>query len=128
MNRLLAYASLEKVEIDLEFARRVLGKEIRKSRKELTVSLIQQKTAEFFKIDSSLMKARKKTAQVAQARQIAMYLSRKYTSLSLKDIGDKFGGRDHSTVIHACDLITKRIFEDFELKEKVDSISSRLLN
>jgi len=128
LNKLLAYASLEKVKIDLEFAKRILGKEMSRSRKEITVSLIQQKTAEFFKIDQNLMKARKKTAQVALARQIAMYLSRKYTSLSLKDIGEAFGGRDHSTVIHACDLITKKIYENFELKEKVEAITAKLLN
>ncbi|MCP4706754.1 MAG: chromosomal replication initiator protein DnaA [candidate division Zixibacteria bacterium] len=128
LNKLLAYSSLEKVKIDLDFTKRILGKEINRTRKEITVSLIQQKTSEFFRIDQNLMKARKKTAQVAQARQIAMYLSRKYTSLSLKDIGDAFGGRDHSTVIHACDLITKKIYENFELKEKVEAITAKLLN
>ena len=74
------------------------------------------------------MKARKKTAQVALARQIAMYLSRKFTSLSLKDIGEEFGGRDHSTVIHACELISKKIYENFELKEKVEAITAKMLN
>lgn len=128
LNKLLAYASLEKVEIDLEFAKRILGKEIKKTRKQITVSLIQQKTAEYFHIEQKLMKARKKTAQIALARQIAMYLTRKYTSLSLKDIGDAFGGRDHSTVIHACELITKKIYENFDLKEKVEAITAKLLN
>ncbi len=127
-NKLLAYASLEKVEIDLEFAKRILAKEINKTRKEITVSLIQQKTAHYFRIEQSLMKARKKTAQIALARQIAMYLSRKFTSLSLKDIGEAFGGRDHSTVIHACELITKKIFENFELKEKVEAITAKIIN
>lgn len=128
LNKLLAYASLEKVEIDLEFAKRILRKEISRTRKEITVSLIQQKTSEYFHIEQNLMKARKKTAQIAQARQIAMYLTRKYTPLSLKDIGDAFGGRDHSTVIHACDLITKKIYENYELKEKVEAITAKLLN
>ncbi len=128
LNRLMAYASLEKVEISLEFAKRVLGKEIRQTRKQLTVPYIQQKTAEYFRIDPALLKARKKTARIAQARQIAMYLCRKYTSLSLKDIGDAFGGRDHSTVIHACELISRKICDDFELKEKVEAISSKILN
>jgi len=128
LNKLLAYASLEKVDINFEFAKRILGKETNRVRKEITVSLIQQKTAHYFRIDLSLMKARKKTAQVALARQIAMYLSRKFTSLSLKDIGEEFGGRDHSTVIHACELISKKIYENFELKEKVEAITAKMLN
>ncbi len=128
LNKLIAYASLEKVEIDLEFATRTLGKEITRTRKEITVLLIQQKTAEFFHIDQKLMKAKKKTAQIALARQVAMYLTRKYTSLSLKDIGESFGGRDHSTVIHACELVAKKIYENFELKEKVEAITAKLLN
>jgi len=128
LNRLLAYASLEKVGIDLEFAQRVLGKDIFRPRKEITVAAIQKKTADFFKIEQVMMISKKKTSQVAQARQVAMFLTRKHTRLSLKSIGEAFGGRDHSTVIHACDLISKKIEEDLDLRLKVESLSSALLS
>jgi len=127
LTRLLAYASLEKATIDMSFTSRVLGKEILRPRRELTVADIQRKTAEFFKIDLGMMTAKKKTAEIALARQVAMYLTRKHTSSSLKGIGDAFGGRDHSTVIHACDLIEKKIENDFEFREKINNIASILM-
>lgn len=127
LTRLLAYASLEKAIVDMSFASRVLGKEILRPRRELTVADIQKKTAEFFKIDLCMMTAKKKTAEIALARQVAMYLTRKHTPSSLKGIGDAFGGRDHSTVIHACDLIEKKIENDFEFREKINNIASILM-
>lgn len=127
LTRLLAHASLNKTEINLESAQKILGKEILKSRKELTVPAIQKKTAENFAIDVAMMKAKKKTSQIALARQVAMFLCRKYTNLSLKSIGDAFGGRDHSTVIHACDLIAKKMADDPDLRIKINAISSVLL-
>ncbi|MCX6826703.1 MAG: chromosomal replication initiator protein DnaA [candidate division Zixibacteria bacterium] len=124
--RLLAYSSLEKSSIDLDFATRILGKEIINPRREITIQKIQKITAEFFKIELSMMTAKKKTSEVAIARQAAMYLARKYTACSLKSIGDAFGGRDHSTVIHACDLIDSRIRSDFEFGEKIKNLSALL--
>jgi len=127
LTRLLAYASLEKAAIDMTFATRVLGKEIVRPKKELTIAEIQRRTAEFFKIEPGMMTAKKKTAQVAQARQVAMFLTRKHTAFSLKGIGDAYGGRDHSTVIHACDLIEKKMEEDFEFLEKINTLTSILM-
>jgi len=127
LTRLLAYASLEKATIDLDFAVRVLGKEIVRPKNELTIKQIQKKTAEHFQIEPELMTAKKKTARVALARQVAMYLTRRMTGFSLKSIGEAFGGRDHSTVIHACDLIEKKIESDFDFREKVNTLSTSLL-
>jgi chromosomal replication initiator protein len=88
---------------------------------------IQKKTATHFNIPPEMMQAKKKTAKVALARQVAMYLSRSLTDNSLKAIGGAFGGRDHSTVIHACDLISRRIAADTTFREKIDKISASLL-
>jgi chromosomal replication initiator protein len=74
-----------------------------------------------------MMCAKKKTSRIALARQVAMYLSRSLTDNSLKSIGDAFGGRDHSTVIHACDLISKKMSVDLSLRQKIDKISADLL-
>ena len=125
--RLLAYASLEGSIIDHDFAVRVLGKEILGHKKDITTAHIQKKTAEFFHVDVEMMKAKKKTAPIAFARQVAMYLSRQHTNLSLKAIGDAFGGRDHSTVIHACDLITRKLESDIEFREKINALSATIL-
>jgi len=126
LTRLLAYASLEKSEITPDFTVRVLGQSLIKPKKEPGIKQIQKKTAEFFQVDSSSMTARKKTARIALARQVAMYLVRQHTSFSLKSIGEAFGGRDHSTVIHACEIIEAKIKDNSDLKEKVDGLSSAL--
>lgn len=127
LTRLLAYASLEKMGINLDFANRILGKDIVRPKKELTIQLIQKKTAEFFQIQLAMMMARKKTSQIALARQVAMYLARRYTSFSLKSIGEAFGGRDHSTVIHACELVESKTESNFDFREKVKNLSEILL-
>ncbi len=125
--RLLAYSSLKNESIDLELAKKVLADTFSSKKKEVTINLIQQQTAEHFHIDLQMMKAKKKTSNIALARQVAMYLSRSLTEHSLKTIGDEFGGRDHSTVIHACDLISKKMSSDPSLRDKIDKISASLL-
>lgn len=125
--RLLAYSSLKNEIVDLELAQKVLADTFSSKKKEVTINLVQQKTAEHFHIDLEMMKAKKKTSSIALARQVAMYLSRSLTEHSLKTIGDEFGGRDHSTVIHACDLISKKMSNDPSLRDKIDKISASLL-
>jgi chromosomal replication initiator protein len=127
LNRLLAYASLKKVELNLEVAKEVLSDTIASARRDVSIEAIQRKTADHFKIDAKLMVAKKKTANVALARQVAMYLARTLTDNSLKSIGGEFGGRDHSTVIHACDLVARRMSDDPGFRERIDKISAALL-
>ncbi len=125
--RLLAWASIKKVTIDLSVAQQVLSETLSAAKREITMDTIQRKTATVFNIPPEMMQAKKKTAKVALARQVAMYLSRSLTDNSLKSIGGAFGGRDHSTVIHACDLISRRIAADITFREKIDKISASLL-
>ena len=125
--RVLAYASLTTVPVNLEMTKRVLSDSIVSQKRDLSISSIQEKTAAHFKYDVSMMTAKKKTAGIALARQVAMYLSRSLTDSSLKSIGSAFGGRDHSTVIHACDLISKRMSNDATFRDKIDKISATLL-
>ncbi|MBU0984308.1 MAG: chromosomal replication initiator protein DnaA, partial [candidate division Zixibacteria bacterium] len=127
LTRVLAYASLTGVPVSLELAKKVLSDTHVSSRKDLTIEAIQKKAAEHFDLDPDLMKAKKKTASVALARQVAMYLARSLTSSSLKVIGGAFGGRDHSTVIHACDLVARRMSDDPGFRERIDKISASLL-
>ena len=125
--RLLAYASLKNEPVDLELAQKVLSDTFSSRKKEVTIDAIQKKTSEFYNIESEMMKAKKKTSNIALARQVAMYLSRSLTENSLKVIGEAFGGRDHSTVIHSCEIISKKMSQDASLREKIDRISAALL-
>jgi len=125
--RLLAYASLKKAEVDVSLARKLLSDSSAPHKKRITIGAIQKTTAEHFQIDPAMMKAKKKTSHIALARQVAMYLSRSLTDSSLKVIGGEFGGRDHSTVIHACDMISNKMAVEPSFRERIDQISASLL-
>jgi chromosomal replication initiator protein len=125
--RILAYSSLKRTPVDLELAQKVLSDSISSRKKDITIEAIQTKASEYFNIEPEMMKAKKKTSNIALARQVAMYLCRLLTSTSLQAIGNAFGGRDHSTVIHACDTISKKMSADPAFREKIDKISASLL-
>src|SRR5882762_8397686 len=94
-----------KFQVDLELAKKVLRNFIRTSSKEITIDAIQKMVCEFFDVpyDRLLHKTRKR--EIVQARQISMYLAKAFTKNSLKTIGEHFGGRDHTTVIHSCQTV-----------------------
>ncbi len=127
LTRLLAYASLKKVPVDLEMARKVLGDSFHTTHRDVTIGAIIKKASEYFGVEPAMLSAKKKTADIALARQVAMYLSRSLTDSTLKAIGNAFGGRDHSTVIYACELISKKMSADPSFREKIDDISAALL-
>ncbi|TBR19295.1 MAG: chromosomal replication initiator protein DnaA [Chitinophagaceae bacterium] len=127
---LLAQSSLNRREIDLDLAKKVLRNFVRTSSKEITIETIQKLVCEFFDVtyDKLLQKTRKR--EIVQARQITMYLSKAFTKNSLKTIGDHFGGRDHTTVIHSCQTVknlmdTENIFREnvLELQQKIQLAS-----
>jgi len=127
LTRVLAYASLRGETVNLEMSTKILADTHSGQKKEITIEAIQKKSADFFRIEAAMMTAKKKTAKIAVARQAAMYLARSLTDNSLKAIGAAFGGRDHSTVIHACDLISKRMATEPAFREKIDKLSASLL-
>ena len=107
--RVVAYAKLNNVNITLDMAKDVLKDMIIEEEKKITIELIQKKVAEYFDIRFSDMKAKKRSRIVAYPRQIAMYLARELTSFSLPEIGEQFGGRDHTTVMHAHEKIQEEL-------------------
>ena len=121
--RVIAYAELMNKEITVDLAKEVLKGMIIEGEKKIGVELIQKKVAQYFNINLLDMKARKRTKTVVYPRQVAMYLSRDLTDLSLPEIGGSFGGRDHTTVMHACDKIEKGCKSD----EKVRWIINKLV-
>ncbi|HZK19044.1 MAG TPA: chromosomal replication initiator protein DnaA [Clostridia bacterium] len=121
--RVIAYASLNETEISIDMVSEVLKDTFPPQKpKQITVSLIQEKVADFYGLKVEDLKAKKRTRSIAFPRQIAMYISRELTDLSLPKIGNRFGGRDHSTVIHAYDKIAKNLKEDDEFKDKINKL------
>lgn len=100
-NKLLAYAQLTGRAVDMEFAQVMLADSVRANARRITVDEIQKACAAHYHIEPSEMRSKRRARAVARPRQIAMYLSKKMTPRSLPEIGRIFGGRDHSTVIHA---------------------------
>ena len=121
--RVVAYSSLTNREANIELAEEAL-KDIISSKKthEITVDLIKNVVSKNYKIKLEEFNSKKRTRAIAYPRQIAMYLTRELTDLSLPKIGDEFGGRDHTTVIHACEKINTDISNNEDIKRKIDDI------
>ena len=114
--RVIAYSSLVNEDITAHLAAQALKDIIPSGRpRSITIHDIQQMVGEYFGLKIEDFKARKRTKAIAFPRQVAMYLSRELTDFSLPKIGEAFGGRDHTTVIHAHEKISKTIEEDQEL-------------
>jgi chromosomal replication initiator protein len=123
---LLAQSSLNKREIDLELAKKVLKNFIKSSNKEITIDSIQKIVCEYFDVgfEKLLQKTRKR--EIVQARQITMFLSKMFTKNSLKTIGEHFGGRDHTTVIHSCQTVKDLMDTDTLFKEHVLELQQKV--
>jgi chromosomal replication initiator protein len=127
--RVVAYSSLINQDVTTHLAAEALKDIIPSSRpKMITIQDIQQKVGEYYNLKLEDFKARKRTKAIAFPRQIAMYISRELTDFSLPKIGDAFGGRDHTTVIHAHEKITKMIKDDPDLYKVINTISEKIKN
>lgn len=124
--RLGAYYSLTGRQITCNLVNEILGKKNGRKKRELLLEDIRETVAEYFKIPEDQIMGKTKTIEVATARQIAMYISRNFTTYSLKTIGEFFGGRDHSTVIHSINKISQTLNQDSLLKFRVDEIIKKL--
>jgi chromosomal replication initiator protein len=126
LTRLGAFSSLTKSVISIDLAKEVLHNTLKGSQKEITVEGIQKTICDFYNIKLGDLKAKRRTKNIALPRQVAMYLCRKYTETSFPAIGDKFGGRDHSTVIHASKTIEKRIKDDPYMQNTIERLERNL--
>ncbi len=124
--RLQAHAALTSREIDLELAREVLRDLVKESRPHLSVEQIQRVVCEYLKIPEDLVRARTRKREIVQARQVAMFFAKQLTKHSLKTIGLHFGGRDHSTVIHAVQSVSDQIDTDPSFREMVSAVRKKL--
>ncbi len=126
MLRVIAFASLTRQEISLELVKEVLKDTLPSEDRRVSVDSIQRVVAERYNCKFSDMKSKKRTKQIAFPRQIAMYLSRELTAHSLSEIGATFGGKDHTTIIHAYEKIEELLTTDITLLAEVNSIKKQL--
>ena len=129
LNKVIAYATLSKVEITQELAEIALIHIIGPIGKpDINIDYVQKVVADYFNITQEDIKSKKRSQNIALPRQIAMYLSRKLLDMSLPKIGEQFGGKDHSTVIHGCNKITELIESDISIKNTVIEIEKLIVD
>lgn len=121
--KVIAYASLENKNISIGLAGEVLKDAFSENSKKISMETIQKKVSDYFDIKPSDMKTKKRNRQIAYPRQVAMYLARELTNMTLPEIGEHFGGRDHSTVIHACD----KVGHDLKKNQNVKNLINKLM-
>jgi chromosomal replication initiator protein len=126
LTRLRAYASLTGNEINLSMVKETLKDLLRDRQKMISIENIQKAVANLYNIKVTDLKSSKKFRIYALPRQVSMYLCRTMTKASFPEIGAKFGGKDHSTVIHAVRQIEKKINEDREIKNIIETIKNEL--
>ena len=123
---LLAQASLNRKEIDIELAKKMMKNFVKHSSREVSIDYIQKLVTEFYGLSVEQLKSKTRKREIVQARQISMYYAKSMTKASLKSIGTYFGGRDHSTVIHACQTVNDLIDTDKKFKNDVEEIGKRI--
>jgi chromosomal replication initiator protein len=126
LNRIAAYASMQNRAIDLDFVTEVLASTLRANQRRISIDEIQTRVSEHFRIRKAEMTSARRSREVARPRQVAMYLSKQLTPRSLPEIGRRFGGRDHTTVIHAVRQIEKLRAQDPELDSDIRLLTRQL--
>jgi chromosomal replication initiator protein len=126
LNRVAAYAGLVNQPVTLEFTRATLADLLRSHEKKLSIEDIQRKVAEHYRLKLSDLLCARRAREVARPRQIAIYHAKKLTPRSLPEIGRRFGGRDHTTVMHAVKRIEQLRVADRELDADVVLLTRQL--
>jgi chromosomal replication initiator protein len=126
LTSLMAYTTLNKKEPDLDLAKTVMRNFVRNVNPDVSLETIQTMVCEYFGLPVDMLRGRTRKREVVQARQISMYLAKKFTKQSLKSIGDSFGGRDHSTVIHSCQAVEDLMDTDRRFRGQLDEIQKKI--
>ncbi len=123
---LLAQSTLNKKEITLDLARKMIDKLVKNTHKELSIDYIQKVVCDYFNIPIDLVLSKTRKREIVQARQVAMYFSKSLTKSSLATIGSRIGGKDHATVLHACKTVNNLIETDKRFRLQIEEIEKRL--
>lgn len=126
--RINAFASLTGSGITVDLAKEVLGDIVEDRERRYSIESIQRIVADFYKVSISDLKSPRRTKTLAHPRQVAMYLCKKHVRSSFPEIGSKFGGKDHTTVMHACRKIEKMLASDILLQSDINSLEKSLLH
>jgi len=126
LSRLLAFADLTQSNLTVEFAQEVLRDQIKPDLQRVDVLDIQRCVSRHFGVSEESLRGKRRTDTIAFPRQVGMYITRSITELSLADIGAKFGGRDHTTVLHACQKIENLMQTDRDLRVTVEDLMANL--
>lgn len=123
---LFAQATLNKKEIDLDLAKRVMKNFVKTAAREMTIEHIQKMVCDYYHVSYERLLTKTRKREVVLARQITMYFAKKFTKQSLKTIGDHFGGFDHTTVIHSCQTVENLMETDSEYKENLMELQQKV--
>ena len=124
-NSLIAQAAFNRKEYSIELAQSIIDKSVKNNRNDLTIDHIQQIIADYFDLDIESLHSKTRKRNVVQARQLAMFFSKKYTKNSLSTIGSQIGQRDHATVLHACKTVENLIETDRAFKKYVSDLETK---
>jgi chromosomal replication initiator protein len=122
----MAQSMLAKKEVDLELAKRVMKNFVKTTAREMTIENIQKMVCEFFNMPYERLMMKTRRREVVQARQISMYLAKKFTKSSLKAIGQHFGGFDHTTVIHSCQTVENLMDTDSDYRGQLQELQQKV--
>ena len=124
-NSLIAQAAFNRKEYSIELAQSIIDKSVKNNKIDLTIDHIQQIIADYFNLDIESLHSKTRKRNVVQARQLAMFFSKKYTKNSLSTIGSQIGQRDHATVLHACKTVENLIETDRAFKKYVSDLETK---
>jgi len=119
---LMAHSVIYEKEVDMDLAKRVVSNAIKVQERQISVELIEEEVCKYFDLEMEIIHSKSKKQEISQARQIAMYLSRKYTDKSYSNIGEMIGKRDHATVLHACKTVGNWIETDKKFRTCIQEI------
>ena len=124
-NSLIAQAAFNRKEYSIELAQSIIDKSVKNNKNDLTIDHIQQIIADYFNLNIESLHSKTRKRNVVQARQLAMFFSKKYTKNSLSTIGSQIGQRDHATVLHACKTVENLIETDRAFKKYVSDLETK---
>ncbi len=123
---LLAQSTLNRKEITLELARKMIDRLVKNTKRELSIDHIQKAVCDYFNMPHDIINSKTRKREIVQARQIAMYFAKNLTKSSLATIGSQIGGKDHATVLHACKTVNNLIDTDKRFRGYIDEIEKKL--
>ena len=127
INSIMAYSVVYNCDVDMDLAVKTIARTIKVNQEPITTERIMDQVSKFFSISIRDIRSSSRKHTIVQARQVSMYLAQKFTDLSSTQIGQNIGGREHSTVLHACSLTEKRISVDKKFRSDIETIERQLL-